>query len=278
MKSVFIHLRRVSHTVMVLLLCCIGTVKAAAQEGYSKYCPFVEEGKMWYCMAPDSYKTDTPLRDPLGRRADCVFTMRGDTLINGKEYKKVYFMFEGYYGDTEQHYYCAASEEASRVFRVEADAQEEEFLYDFNSPEETLILTRNGRQFARTGYRVSGAPVELWGFVLHEAQNGEAVMTNGLGTWVEGVGSHVSNPFEKEFVMEKPKLGISILVASCWKGDELLYLYDWMVAPTVVDGLNPGTIIGNHSAQDYFDLQGRRLTQKPQRGVYIQQGRKVIVR
>jgi hypothetical protein len=32
------------------------------------------------------------------------------------------------------------------------------------------------------------------------------------------------------------------------------------------------------NADSTYDLQGRRLTQKPQRGVYIQNGKKVVVK
>ena len=47
----------------------------------------------------------------MGEGIDCIFTMCGDTLMNGKEYKKVYCQFEEYYGDKERHYYCAVREE-----------------------------------------------------------------------------------------------------------------------------------------------------------------------
>ncbi|MBQ6378915.1 MAG: hypothetical protein IJJ56_09005, partial [Prevotella sp.] len=53
----------------------------------------------------------------------------------------------------------------------------------------------------------------------------------------------------------------------------------------VINGTNNETtnIIHSKSSIDdtcqiFYDLQGRRLTQKPEKGVYIQNGRKVIAR
>ena len=114
-------------------LFCIGTSKAIAQEE-REYVPFVEEGKVWYCGHTHSMDEHFPhsLEDPCGWGIDCIFTMSGDTLINGQEYKKVYCQYGDYYGDEEQHYYCAVREEGYQVFIIEEEAKDEKTIYNFD--------------------------------------------------------------------------------------------------------------------------------------------------
>jgi hypothetical protein len=58
----------------------------------------------------------------------------------------------------------------------------------------------------------------------------------------------------------------------CRRGDEILYRHEDYVTSvnSVRTSVNP--------ASGIFDLQGRRLTQKPTKGMYIQNGKKVVVR
>ena len=57
----------------------MGSLAAYAAE--REYLPLVEEGKTWH------YKF---WNDSIGKY-DCSLTMRGDTLIEGKTYKKIFF-------------------------------------------------------------------------------------------------------------------------------------------------------------------------------------------
>ena len=81
-------------------------------------CPLWKKGKPGTVIILIPGGAITP-EDPLGMGIDCIFTMCGDTLMNGKEYKKVYCQFDEYYGDKERHYYCAVREEAYQVFIME---------------------------------------------------------------------------------------------------------------------------------------------------------------
>lgn len=105
---------------MLFVFCSLGISNALAQEE-REYLPFVEEGKVWYC----SYSSFGPIttEHPEGEGIDCAFSMCGDTLVNGREYKKVYCQFGEYYGDKEQHYYCAVREENYQVFIIEEEEQ-----------------------------------------------------------------------------------------------------------------------------------------------------------
>ena len=68
--------------------------------------------------------------------------------------------------------------------------------------------------------------------------------------------------------------------------DESLELYmaapDWQRFKNIRGANGRTGIAGVHTRTDaapaVYDLQGRRLTKQPQRGVYIQDGKKVVVK
>ena len=104
--------------IALLVLFCFGIPNTFAQEGGREYVPFVEEGKVWYCGYWHPHEVfPSTFEDIDGEGIDCIFTIAGDTLINDKEYKKVYCQFEEFYGDGEQHYYVP-SEKRSSVFSL----------------------------------------------------------------------------------------------------------------------------------------------------------------
>ena len=108
-------IQTVLRSMAILTAILLGNMSTNAQEPDDEYIPFVEEGKTWYCGYNHPGVTTPPTPEsPFGKVIDCIFTMSGDTEINGKTYKKVYCQFKEYYGDEEQHYYCAVREEGYR--------------------------------------------------------------------------------------------------------------------------------------------------------------------
>ena len=181
-----------------------------------EYVPFVEEGKAWYCSSK-SYVGPITSEHPEGEGVDCIFTMCGDTLVNDREYKKVYCQFEDYYGDKEQHYYCAVREDAYRVFIIEEEETEENLIYDFCNPKEFVTLTYNDFPFVRTdGWHLYGFPTDqLIYAVCQFTEDGEVDYSNDPCFWVDGVGNIGHNPFAFEFNFlpyDEPKLGKSTYV------------------------------------------------------------------
>ena len=199
------------------------------QEWDHEYVPFVEEGKVWYCKDGQI----TP-EDPWGSDIDCIFTIQGDTLIGENIYKKVFCQYENYYGDKDQHYYCAVREESYQVFLVEEEANEEILLYDFSQPRKTIAFERNKLRFARC----AGDHIDEIIWQTHQYDfwlaaynaNGEIDYTSGYGSWTEGAGYTHGNPFALEFsYMFGPhsKLG-PLGVVTCMKGEKLLFSEEWL--------------------------------------------------
>ena len=159
-----------------------------------EYVPFVEEGKAWYCSSK-SYVGPITSEHPEGEGVDCIFTMCGDTLVNDREYKKVYCQFEDYYGDKEQHYYCAVREDAYRVFIIEEEETEENLIYDFCNPKEFVTLTYNDFPFVRTdGWHLYGFPTDqLIYAVCQFTEDGEVDYSNDPCFWVDDKSIYTNN-------------------------------------------------------------------------------------
>lgn len=85
--------------------------------------------------------------------------------------------------------------------------------------------------------------------------------------WVEGIGSL------KDGIIGRIRhtYGSSKRLTRCTYANEVLYSFDSEVAIRTV-------LCDNRSDDVYYDLQGRRLTDKPASGVYIQQGKKRVVK
>ena len=250
-----------------------------SEDWYTEYVPFVEEGKVWYCGYGLGDGTVSP-EDPHGAGIACIFTMSGDTLIGGQSYKKVVCQYEDFYGDKEQHYYCAVREESYRVFLIEAGDKDEKLLYDFSAPRETLIMAYNDYRFARVpdGHPYF-CPTRQVEFMLCELSGDEVQLSNGLGLWFEGVGAIVINPFACElYINDKPKIGRWVRVETCMINGKYRFQMGWLAAPTSVDSKRMKAV----SSDNIYDLQGRCLSNTKRsnsqmlKGVYIQNGRKVI--
>lgn len=267
--------------IMALVFCCTGISKAIAQEENREYVPFVEEGKVWYCNTHSFIGKITP-EHPEGEGIVCTYTMRGDSLINGMEYKKVYCQYEDYYGDIEQHYYCAVREEDFLIYIIENGMTEEKLLYDFSRSGEIISMTYNDYKFARTDgwYRPWGnflpGQLEFWAC----RYSGEEVdFSHNSTVWYDGVGAVSYNPFSFELyplIYIEPTMGKHLAVRTCMKDGKYIFSSDWMVAMGSVNDIsnmsNPP--IGSH----IYDLQGHRLTDSPTKGIYIQNGKKVMVK
>ena len=273
------NVRIVLRNITMLAIIMIGSMKAVAQEWDHEYFPFVEEGKVWNCHAVithDDYLTPF----------NCIFTMRGDTLINDNTYKKVSCQFKDFYGDEEQHYYCAVREEDYRVFIVEAETKEEKMLYDFSHPQEDILLSNDDLKYVRGAGYEHGFLFPRRGQLCFMLFEGYEINNNHLynNEWIEGVGSYLCNPFAvvlPAINIIDPFFGYPFVLISCMKDEKCMFYADWMIRTynpeeekwTSIQEMSKST-----SDAPIYDLQGRRLSAAPQKGVYIQNGKKKLVK
>ena len=260
----------VLRSMAILTVILLGNVSTNAQESDDEYIPFVEEGKVWVCR--DDYGLYGSL---VGY--DVIFVMSGDTEINGKTYKKVFLQFPGFFGDEEQHYYCAVREEECRVFLVEPEAEEERLLYDFSRPEEIIELSYDDQTFVRdAGYQDKYCRPHQMFYRLY--RNVDAINNGygGIGDWREGVGSIHVNPFACEFfVKESSRIPCLIVVQKCTNSaGEYLWNLNWTQRPNSIQETHKEMPTGS----TLYDLQGRRLNAQPTKGIYIRNGKKVVIK
>jgi hypothetical protein len=172
-------------------------------------------------------------------------------------------------------------EEDYRVFIVENGTTEEKLLYDFSYPKKPIAVTYDNFKFARNGgkrrpYFLPGQQ-EYW---IYKYSGDEIDYPNVFNVWIDGVGSPIGTPFvfkTSSLSLSEPLLGKELIVRTCMKGNQYIFAYYWMGTPIESASIESRKYIDNSQKESQlYDLQGRRLTGKPTKGLYIQNGRKVI--
>ena len=100
--------------------------------------------------------------------------------------------------------------------------------------------------------------------------------------WMDGVGAIESNPFAFEFIFfpfDEPKMGKQIVVITCMKDGKYYFHPGWIAGPVEQTSIDDKTHIDNaHKGIQFYDLTGRLLTSPRTRGIYIQNGKKYVVK
>ena len=255
-----------------------------------KYHPFVEEGKEWIVYCGDAMKFYQ------------IYTMKGDTIINGTTWKKS--SFHRYSIDDYQDYRpfsCFFREEEGKVYYLPEYDSIQCYLYDYDLNKTVdrfyvkqdsvgfLFMDMNleegdtcntwsmwhgttGMQYypKSTAYRVTR--VEYNGHLRKKINMKYA--KKGM-TWVEGIASFNGYPWENDGDLEWGDVAYLVL---CRTPNEVLYkddlLYDGAIE--FYENLKLSIRVPQREEESaYFDLQGRRLTAEPQHGVFIKGGKKV---
>ena len=110
-----------------------------------------------------------------------------------------------------------------------------------------------------------------------ERQSGEVHFYRYLGNWIEGVG-----PGWMLDILDDPYFNVTAdgygrCIIDCSVNGKSIYRttdYDLQMTTSVPTPLRTDGI----TSSAFYDLQGRRLTDKPTKGVYIQNGKKVVIK
>lgn len=238
-----------------LLMLAMMPLASFAQDGYR---PLVEQGKKW------TYHHDT-----YQYVYDYHYTLEGDTVVAGKDCLKMYS--ENRYGDGERQYEGALFEENKKVYcffpyKEESSIEEPALLYDFGC-EVGDVFHMNAIELvtqAISAVEVNGKSVNRYDFQAQQPDKDDEPFVIGNLSWIEGVGATM------DFFGMLPLQGNYNSLVACEVNGEVIYQ-----SATSIQGIKSNTL---NSDGAIFDLQGRRLSATPAKGVYIQNGKKRIVR
>ena len=271
-------------TITIVYAFCIAAHAQTSQDGYQ---PFVEEGKVW--------------EKQVGLTRENTFDnyIEGDTLINGEIWKKVYNHGEFGLGGG-NIYYLALREEGKKVYAIAKGSKKPRLLYDFDlKVGDELKCGVEGNAFGCLRDR-SEKPDTLLGFLLRKSLKVRSIDTihvSGSHTrenylrrfhldlldafgvpetdrevvWVEGVGA-VAYPFQPWEPM--PVSEYDNILFRCSVDRQTVFSFLKEFGTTSVSGHQYQA----SGSSGFYNLQGRSLSGQPQKGIYIQNGKKKLIK
>ena len=264
------------------------TVQAQALQ--VDYQPFVEEGKIWDAQ--------------VGYIRENIFMnkIEGDTVINGETWKKVY-NYSGFGLSGGYTYYLALREIGQKVYAIAKGSNRPRLLYDFglkvgdrvrcgvegnafgclrdtNEKLDTLMgfPVRNQLQVINidtihvSGTHTRESYLRRFTFALLDAYREPLAMDHEI-IWVEGFGS-IASPFSPW----QPLHQLEFFSVECRVGKTDIFTYPY---PTFYEILTSVTGTPQYKvaeSREFFDLQGRHVSGQPQKGIFIQDGKKKLIK
>ena len=253
-----------------------------SQTQQSEYQSMLTDGRLW--KVSSAVGTNNPLYS-------CF--IKGDTVINGKVWKKLY---SDYNQSHTMMYYGAVRNVDSKVFIYGNGDDRERLLYNFALKEGDVIgcdqkyinslgyslfymLDREDESFTYHKMRLDSIDMiklndkELhrWHFSSDYIDKSPSFGMNPGATllpivWVEGIGS------DGGFIMPWRKQESSVV--DCYLNDEMDFSSTCFYIPAVETGIE--VCLSNRLNDIFYNLDGRRLQQVPEKGVYIVNGRKMV--
>jgi hypothetical protein len=235
----------------LLLLLAILPFTSYAQGDYR---PLVEKGKKW------TYHHDT-----YQYVYDYYYTLEGDTVVTGKDCLKLFSNNKDNTGSV--NYEGALYEEDKKVYCFYPERDKASLLYDFGC-EVGNVLHVNGVELvtqAIGAIDVNAKSVNRYDFQAQQTiSDSEEPFVIGKMSWIEGVGSTL------DFFGMLPLQGNYNSLVACEVNGEVIYQ-----SATSIQGIKSSNL---NSDGAIYDLQGRRLSSLPAKGLYIQNGKKRMVR
>ena len=134
-----------------------------------EYIPFVEEGTRWsYASITMAYEGGSKYK-----AGYAVYQLKGDTIINGLNYKKLY-------GGCSEVYQAALREENKKVYIIKVQ-EEEKCFFDFNLQKGDFMVSGSNNHH----YRVTKVDT----IQIGESKRKRFVFSSGYETWIEGIGA-----------------------------------------------------------------------------------------
>ncbi len=263
----------------LMAVCCLPIQAQTSDEGYF---PFAQDDKTWEMQV--GYIKEN----------DFCNHINGDTLIGGETWKKVYnyIAFRDFYYD----YYAAVRDVGRKVYAIPKGSDRPRLLYDFGMNVGSKVrcgvegnafyclLDKEERPDSLFGFEfvaylrleridtIETCGLRLRRFTLSLLDSYEEPMVGNI-IWLEGVGSFLS-PF-LPWIPVLPQ-------------DNLLLLKGCLIGKTYISGGDEfysdyTNVLGNNYVSEngngiIYDISGRHMPREHQKGIYIQNGRKFVVR
>jgi hypothetical protein len=274
----------------LLILLVFACIPGQAQTSELEYWPFAQDGKYWHCQ--------------VGGIKENIYESEidGDTLIDGEIWMKVYNRVTA-----RKYYYAAVRDVDRKVYAIAKGSTKPRLLYDFNLKEGDIVkcgmegnmfccLRESGEQMdSLLGYPVNTyLKVEridtitdldlrhrVFIFTLLDTfrypflDRGNGALRNNV-IWVEGIGSY-NGPFTPWM----PLSPYNFMTRNCQINKTYIFSYPYPIEGE--DGVDETESISSyHHATDnggtVYNLQGIQLTSPPEKGIYIENGKKRMVK
>ena len=245
---------------------CARLADMGTQENYRA---IVEEGKVWTVGVWGAGHFDCQ-KD---------FCLAGDTLVNGRNYKKLTCMtYKRGHQEAETRLSALLREENRQVWGIVPEStSKEQLLYDFSclSGDTITVATLDDTYSHQTTLRatiqyVGNAENGLKEFLLTSAE-----LHDSCQEWWVGIGT-LGNPLQNFRTREDVPQEILV---SCRVGESQLY-YDDFEASRLSQDIHRGDGLRDtefsSATTALFDLSGRRLSTPPAKGIYIENGQKRV--
>lgn len=276
-----------SYLVWLLFSTCMAIHSQSPQLEYHR---FAEDGKVWEAQVGGI------MENLYGNQID------GDTLINGESWMKVY-NFIGF-SNFSHSYYASIRDVGKKVYAIAKGSKKPRLLYDFSLKKGDVVkcgvegnafgclLEKDERPDTLLGFpfvaylRVENVDtIEARG-LLHRRfiltmldayreyfRNEDGVLIGNI-IWIEGVGSG-AGPFSPWMALP-PR---DSYLQSCELNKVCLFGYSDFYEDHTTGGVNSTRSISYTPSVVSCDLQGRHIDgQQPRKGIYIRDGRKVVVK
>ncbi len=262
------------------------------------YHPFVKESKVWNCQTIKRQSESGSVYALYQVTTNFSLYIDGDTVIGGQSYKKVY---ETVKTVDKQLLYTSPAEAAQgmeevvhqdvntttlhRLFLREADKKvyalntrpssgadaTEYLLYDFSLAAGDKVPS----EFPIAGTFISSVDtITAQGRYYRRYHLGPREYGGYEPLWVEGVG-HPGGPFNSISIMTND--GAVYKLLSCYEDGECIFTYEDFNQPGLTAGVEPPVTNVREPTGAVYDLLGRRLAAPPKKGVYIQDGKKILI-
>lgn len=249
---------------MIIIFAAL-SAKVMAQNGSHDYQLLLKDGKTWTCSR---------LSDIDFQRFTYSYKLEDEIIVQGRRYMILWLNDIEMYGDDGWHFYAYVRESDRKVFILYEGKEEESLLYDFQMQQNGKLIMPNDIQMRFNGCfdtNYNGKILTLQTFSISYIvdEPGVGVPDAGLEC-LESVGYSMDPFCTDRWFTRSPRL------ESCQENEECIFKGKDF-GTLIPLGVSMPNALMKDSGNIYFDLQGRRINSIPAKGIYIRDGRKVVV-